>query len=91
MSANITQSLGLLITGMVTVFLILGLVVATGRLLIKAVNLHHLRTARRQQKLTRPADRSAVPPEIIAVLSAAVNVATSGQGRIKTVERSSKP
>lgn len=88
MTENLSQGLGLLLSGMLTVFIILGLVVLSGRLLILAVNAGQ----RERPRTSGPASRARTspPPEIVAVLAAAVAVATEGEGRIKTIEKPTK-
>ncbi|NNE26534.1 MAG: hypothetical protein HKN09_06800 [Saprospiraceae bacterium] len=81
MSDNIALGLQLLAIGMVSVFLILGLVVALGRLLIYTVN-----------KLTPESDESSTSSELIskkklAVLSSVVEIVTKGQGVIQSVKK----
>ena len=81
MSDNIALGLQLLAIGMVSVFLILGLVVALGRLLIFTVN-----------KMSSEVDASSSSSELIskkklAVLSSVVDLVTKGQGVIKSVKK----
>ena len=71
MSLDIT----VMIVGMCTVFLILGLVYLTGFLVIKFSNKYH-----------RENDNS-LPAKEIAILTAAVHVLTEGKGVIKTVNK----
>ena len=81
MSDNIALGLQLLAVGMVSVFLILGLVVALGRLLIYAVN-----------KISPDTDVSSSSSELIskkklAVLSSVVEIVTKGKGVIQSVKK----
>ena len=81
MSDNIALGLQLLAVGMVSVFLILGLVVALGRLLIYAVN-----------KVSPDTDVSSSSSELIskkklAVLSSVVEIVTKGKGVIQSVKK----
>ena len=72
-------ALSLLGIGMVTIFLILGLLVGAGRLLILLVNRFAVAPA-----LAEPAP--AIPPEHLAVIQAAVSTATMGRGRATSVQ-----
>lgn len=80
--------LTILTVGMITVFVVLGLVVVTGQLLIRVANyfykepkitFHHPATT-----INNPYD---VEPQEIAVITAAVNVVTQGTGNIISIKK----
>ncbi len=75
MSTEISTALMLLAIGMITVFVVLLLVVLTGNLLIRLVN-----------KLTSQV-KSDVDNQTLAVITAAVEQFTGGQGRITKIEK----
>ncbi len=87
MDQTLQAAIELLIVGMTTVALVLGLVVLSGRLLISAVN---------RSLVSKPDDRSKVidhsdeldqlDPKIVAVLTATVEHVTQGRGSIKSIE-----
>lgn len=83
MTPPIQEAFELLLVGMATVALVLGLVVLAGRLLIYAVN----RTASSNSGKNRPLTTSAkIDPAIVAVLTAAVEATTQGQGTIQKID-----
>ncbi|MEL6671239.1 MAG: OadG family protein [Bacteroidota bacterium] len=71
--------------GMVTIFLILGLVVLSGNLLIWAVNRFAATPPETDRPATRP-QQTGIDEETIAVLVSAVEWATRGQGRITHIQ-----
>ncbi len=89
MTTDMQLALELLLLGMITVFLILSLVVLSARLLIFAVNRWSATSLRSRSSEDRIVSSSAdsIPKEVIAVLTASVEVATQGQGRIVQIER----
>lgn len=84
MTQAIRDALELLLVGMTTVALVLGLVVLAGRLLIQLVN----RTSPGGPgKSTPPSpSSSSLDPAIVAVITAAVDVSTAGQGSIQKID-----
>lgn len=83
MNPALEQAIELLFLGMLTVGLVLGLVVLTGRLLIQMTNA----TSKTVAALpVRTSNSSSLDPAIVAVLSSAVEVATQGQGRIQKID-----
>ncbi|WP_071145981.1 OadG family protein [Bacteroides ihuae] len=83
---NIETALLLLVVGMGTVFAILTLVIYLGKLLIFLVNKY----APEEEILIKqiPAKGPApIPGNIIAAITAAVNVVTHGKGKIAKVEK----
>ena len=80
--------LTILAVGMITVFVVLGLVVITGQLLVRVVNYFY-----KEPKVTfhQPATTISnpydIPPQEIAVITAAVNVVTQGKGNIISIKK----
>jgi oxaloacetate decarboxylase gamma subunit len=70
-----SQAFYLMVMGMITVFVILSLVVIVGKLLIRLVNFF------------TPPSKSTPDPEVVAALTAAVEVFTEGKGRIIRIEK----
>lgn len=87
MESNISAALELLLIGMITVFVVLLLVVATGNLLIRLVN----RLSGEEKPPAPPSQgRPTVgdtDPKTIAALTAAVAAATQNQGHIESIKR----
>ena len=87
MEQTLQAALELLIVGMTTVALVLGLVVLSGRLLISAVNRSvATKSTDRSGKDSQVGQQNQLDPQIVAVLTAAVEHATNGQGSIKSIE-----
>ena len=83
MTTPLREALELLLVGMTTVALVLGLVVLAGRLLIYAIN----RTEPAAVKKGRlPAAGETIDPAIIAVLTATVDHVTQGRGTIQKID-----
>ena len=78
MDPQLSTALSLLVTGMITVFVVLLLVVLTGNTLIRLVNLW-------------AADGSGSAQDIdlkkVAAINAAVEMVTEGRGRVTKIER----
>ena len=68
---NLETALLLMVVGMATVFAILLLVIYLGKLLISLVN-----------KYAPP-----IPGNIVAAITAAVNVVTQGKGKVTKIEK----
>jgi len=88
MSAELQTALLLLVVGMITVFIILSLVVLTVRTLIWVVNNYFSP----EEKITYEYKVPFVEDDVIykkklAAITAAVEMATGGKGRITKVER----
>ncbi len=77
MTPELYTALTLLVIGMITVFVVLLLVTITGNLLIAAVNRF---TPSRQ-------DQSDLDPEMVAAITAAVEVVTGGKGSVQKIEK----
>lgn len=65
--------------GMVTIFVILGLVVISGQLLIRLVN--RFTSTKAEAAPAAPA----IPDSHVAAISAAVEVITKGQGKVASI------
>lgn len=90
MDNAINEALQLLVVGMGTVFLILALVVFLGRQLIGAVNRWLPATtavASGSQSSSQSSTSSAIQPDILSAIVAAVDIVTEGKGKVDHVER----
>lgn len=76
MSPDFSTALSLMAIGMITVFVVLLLVVITGKVLTGVVNW-----------LDKRAGDGAIEPVTVAVLSAAVEAFTEGKGHITKIEK----
>jgi oxaloacetate decarboxylase gamma subunit len=79
--SELTTAFQVLVIGMVTVFVILSLVVLTGRLIINIVNRFHI-TPNTRLPLPKKDDESE-----IAAIVAAVDAITEGKGRITNIKK----
>lgn len=79
MDSKYEQALEIFGVGMVTIFVILGLVVISGQILIRLVN----RFSPTHEEKTPSA--AAIPDTHIAVINAAVEVVTKGKGKVATI------
>ena len=84
MTPQLGQAFELLLVGMLTVGIVLGLVVLTGKLLIKIMNT--LSTSTSAPPPPPPTSRNTIDPAIIAVLTASVEAATQGKGSINRID-----
>jgi oxaloacetate decarboxylase gamma subunit len=80
MEENLELALSLMIIGMSTVFAILFLVVAGGKIMIRWVNKFHPDTA--SELIFMKADKKK-----LAAIIAAVNIITRGKGKIKSINK----
>lgn len=85
MTEDLNTALVVLIIGIGSVFLVLSLVVLTGRLLIRAVNAYLPPPAMRPASPTATA--AAIPPATVAAIVAAVQIITQGQGRVSSIQQ----
>ena len=83
---NLETALLLMVVGMATVFVILLIVIYLGKLLIALVNKYAPEEVVpvKQEASRGPAP---IPGNIIAAITAAVNVVTQGKGKITKVEK----
>ncbi len=82
MNPDIQLGLQLLLVGMLTVFFILGIVILLGKLLINVAN----RFAPEETQPVRRS-RSRIPSKHIAILAAAVQEITNGQGQLSSIKK----
>ena len=88
MSAELQTALLLLLVGMITVFVILSLVVFTGRTLIWVVNKYFSEEEKIEYDYAVPyIEDDSIYKKKLAAITAAVEIATGGQGKIVKVER----
>ena len=83
----INEALQLLLVGMGTVFIILGLVVFMGRQLIGAVNRWMPEAAASTAGSSSPSPSSSIEPGVLAAIVAAVDIVTGGKGKVEHVEK----
>jgi oxaloacetate decarboxylase gamma subunit len=83
---NIKTALLLMVVGMATVFIILLIVIYLGKLLISLVNKYAPEESvpAKQAALRAPAP---IPANILAAITAAVNVVTHNKGHVSKVEK----
>lgn len=88
MSAELQTALLLLVVGMITVFIILSLVVLTGRILIWVVNNYFSPEDKIAYEYKVPflAD-DVIYKKKLAAITAAVEITTRGKGKITKIER----
>lgn len=79
---DIAQGLSLLLTGMLTVFIVLAIIVLLARVVIQISNRYTPAVAEKRG-LRKPA----AAPHMIAVLTAAVDQASQGKARITHIEK----
>lgn len=82
---NLETALLLMVVGMATVFVILLIVIYLGKLLISLVNRYapeEVQPVRQQSKAPTP-----ISGNILAAITAAVNVVTQNKGKITKVEK----
>jgi len=82
MVSDISTALSLLVIGMLTVFVVLTLVVLTGKLLISIVNLLPKETI-----IPVRVNNQGIENSKIAAITAAVEAFTEGKGNIKKIEK----
>ena len=87
MIENFETATVLLVVGMLTVFLILGLVVLSGHLLIVLVNKLGDENLPSSGAIKRKNDGSNPNPAQLAAIVAAVDAATGGSGKIDKIEK----
>ena len=88
MSAELQTALLLLVVGMITVFVILSLVVLTGRTLIWVVNKYFSPEEKIAYEYTVPfVEDDVIYKKKLAAIAAAVEIATGGKGKIVKIEK----
>lgn len=83
---NIETAILLMVVGMATVFVILLIVIYLGKLLITLVNKYAPEEVVPAKK-EAPQGPAPIPGNIMAAITAAVNVVTLGKGKITKVEK----
>ena len=83
---NIETAILLMVVGMATVFVILLIVIYLGKLLITLVNKYAPEEVV-PEKRDASQGPAPVPGNILAAITAAVNVVTQGKGKITKVEK----
>ena len=87
MPTNLQTALLLLVVGMITVFIILSLVVLTGRILIWVVNKYFSPEEKIAYEYTVPfVEDDLIYKKKLVAITAAVEIATGGQGKITKIE-----
>jgi len=85
---NLGYGLLLMLVGMVTVFVVLLIVIALGKLLINLVNKY---APEEIVKAVRPAvvgnTGSGVPDPVVAAIVSAVNTVTHGKGKVTSIRK----
>lgn len=87
MSEEFSLALQLLGIGMGTVFLILSFVVLSGNALIRIVNRYMPAPAKAPKSTPRTGGGSAIAPDTLAAIVAAVDSVTDGKGKITSIEK----
>ena len=85
MEENLQMGLSMLVIGMITVFFMLFFVVAGGKLLIRWVNRYYPLEEKVVSFIKEKKDDSR-----IAAIVAAVEIATSGKGKVSSIRKSVK-
>ena len=83
---NIETAILLMVVGMTTVFVILLIVIYLGKLLITLVNKYAPEEVAPAKQET-PRGPAPIPGNILAAITAAVNVVTQGKGKVTKVEK----
>jgi len=91
MPADFNTAILVMFVGMTTVFVILSLVVLSGRLLIRLVNRYAPELSVRQKTVSPliipTAKEENISPSVLAAIVAAVENVTGGRGQIKEIEK----
>lgn len=92
MSPEVNTALVVLMVGMITVFIILGLVVLTGHFLIKTVNTFFpapiIEIAKGSERINQSASSTKkVSKPTVAAIVTAVDLFTSGKGKVNKIEK----
>jgi oxaloacetate decarboxylase gamma subunit len=84
MENSLSDALSILLTGMITVLIILGLVVVVGNLLIRITNKYFRLPQNGGKNGTIP---GSIPAGTMAAIIAAVETVTGGKGKIIKIEK----
>lgn len=83
MEGNFIEALKLMVIGMCTVFVVLGLVIALGNGLIKLIN----KVAPEEEKPQQAAAPQSVSPQVARAIAAAISMVTNGKGTAQKIEK----
>lgn len=83
----IEQAFTLMIVGMITVFAVLGLVIAMGNALIRFVNKYVPEVETPAHKAAAAPASAAIAPDVKSAIELAVAKITSNKGRIEKIEK----
>ena len=86
MEGNLVEALKLMVVGMITVFAVLGLVIAMGNALIRFVNKYVPEEESPAPKAAAPAS-AAIAPDVRAAVELAVAKITGNKGKIEKIEK----
>lgn len=86
MEGNLVEALKLMLVGMITVFAVLGLVIAMGNALIRFVNKYVPEDEKPAPKAATPAP-AAIAPDVMAAVELAVAKITGNKGKIEKIEK----
>lgn len=84
---NLSLGLMLMVVGMITVFAILLIVINLSKLLIAIVNKVAPEEVVVKKAATAPAAPTVIDPATMAAIKGAVNIVTSGKGKVIKVEK----
>jgi len=84
MSESFSTALSLMVIGMITVFFVLAIVVASGNLMIFLVN----KFVPAEGKSIKKISDQPIKSSVLAAISAAVETFTEGKGKIIKIEKS---
>lgn len=83
---NLETALLLMVVGMTTVFVILLIVIYLGKILIKLVNKYAPEEVSSARQVV-PQRSAPITGDIMAVITATVNVVTLGKGKVSKIEK----
>lgn len=88
MKPELVDAFGYLVIGMTTVFVVLALVVVTGRVLIWAVNrmTKELPSVKKAASSIRDIQQE-ISPQKMAAIVAAVEIVTKGKGKVSSIKK----
>ena len=86
MNPEVLKALSILVVGMITVFIVLGLVVLTGKVLIRIVNYYTPDIVNTKKSLLAAANEE-IRKEKVAAIVAAVDIITKGKGKITSIKK----
>ncbi len=87
MTNSLDLALQLLLIGMSTVFIILGIVMGIGKLLIALVNKYSPDLPASKSMRRNTAQKSGIPEEHIAVLATVVDLVSQNKGILKNIKK----